>query len=260
MTNWAGFIPTALCASLMPGASALLGLRNAVRYGAARALLGVGGRLAGLAVIIGLVAGLGAALVASPEVLRVIQWGGVGYLSWLGISALRRMKTVPSYVDAPTVRLPTAWPPRPPAVWSAPTVVLYRPAEPETVRMPVWPGCNQFDHTVRLSVVSASPGRATKDVRSIVLTEFGVAVTNPKAWLLFAALLPQFSDGEAARFVLLGVAYLAVELVVAAGYVVIGGRIGSGGFKSRTQRRIDVFSGACFVILATLLAVDDLAI
>jgi hypothetical protein len=62
MTDWLGFLVAALLVSLIPGANQLLGLSNAARYGTARAMAGVGGRLAAFVVLIGpVVAGLGAA-------------------------------------------------------------------------------------------------------------------------------------------------------------------------------------------------------
>ncbi|WP_433559729.1 hypothetical protein ACQPWY_16720 [Pseudonocardia xinjiangensis] len=73
MINWAGFIPAAVLVSLIPGANQLLGLSNAVRYGVGHALAGVGGRLVAFVVLIGLVvAGLGAALAASPTALMPV--------------------------------------------------------------------------------------------------------------------------------------------------------------------------------------------
>ena len=141
MINWAGFIPTALLVSLIPGANQLLGLSNAVRHGAAYALAGIGGRLVAFVILIGLVvAGLGAALAASATALTVIKWVGVVYLAWVGFSSLRR-----------------AWRAPPAAAASAPT--------------------------------------AGRGLRPLVVNEFAVAISNPKALLLFAALLPQFTRG-----------------------------------------------------------------
>jgi threonine/homoserine/homoserine lactone efflux protein len=208
MINWAGFVPAALFVSLIPGANQLLGLSNAVRHGVAYALAGIGGRLAGFAVLIGLVvAGLGAAMTASATVLELVRWAGVAYLAWIGFTSLRR-----------------AWRAR----------------------------CATFEPS----------GTVGKTVWRVIVDEFIVAISNPKALLLFAALLPQFTgdshSGEiGTRLALLGVAYLGIELVVGTCYVGFGHMIRTTGVSRRTTRRIDLGSGVCFLGLAGLLAADE---
>jgi len=208
MIDWAGFVPAAVLVSLIPGANQLLGLSNAVRYGPSRALAGLGGRLAAFVVLVALVvAGLGAALVASAAALEVIRWVGVAYLLWLGVVSIR-------------------------------SAIRYDPSRPAVV---------------------AAGGRGTW---TVVGREFAVAISNPKALLLFAALLPQFTAGPVGdtgrQIVLLGLAYLLVELVVGLGYIAVGTRLGATGIPGRVQRRVDFASGGVFIGLATLLAVDDL--
>ncbi|GAB2572779.1 threonine transporter RhtB [Paractinoplanes abujensis] len=208
MTDWAGYLGAAVLVSLIPGANQLLGLGNAVRYGAARAMAGVAGRLAAFVVLIGLVvAGLGAVLIASGTALETIKWVGVVYLAWLGVSSLRSG---------------------------------LRPAGP--------------------GVAPADAGGAW---RSIVTREFAVAISNPKALLLFAALLPQFTDttapGASLDLALLGAVYLLIELVVGLGYIGLGRRLGATGIPARTQRRVDLGTGVVFLGLAGFLAVDDLS-
>lgn len=203
--NWVGFFPAALVVSLIPGASQILGLNNAVRHGILYALAGVGGRLAAFVVLIGLVAaGLGATLAASVTALTLIKWVGVAYLAWIGIQSLRR-----------------AW--RPMAAEATATAAS----------------------TVRWRIVG---------------NEFAVGISNPKALLLFAALLPQFAAESAGGFgtqiALLGAAYVGIELMVGLGYVIVGGLIGATDFSARTTRRIDLGSGVCFLGLAGLLATD----
>ncbi|MFD3507699.1 LysE family translocator [Nocardia sp. NPDC058666] len=203
--NWVGFFPAAVLVSLIPGASQLLGLNNAVHHGIRYALAGVGGRLASFAVLIALVvAGLGATLAASATALTVIKWVGVVYLAWIGIGGLRR-----------------AWRPQ----------------------------------------ADSSPGPVARAIRwRVVGNEFAVGISNPKALLLFAALLPQFADESAGGFgtqlALLGAAYVGIELVVGLGYVAVGGLIGATGFSARTSRRIDFGSGVCFLGMAGLLAAE----
>ena len=55
--------------------------------------------------------------------------------------------------------------------------------------------------------------------------EFAVAVTNPKATLLFTAFLPQFVDADAAfapQLLALGSLYVGIELCAACGYAFAG--------------------------------------
>jgi threonine/homoserine/homoserine lactone efflux protein len=89
--------------------------------------------------------------------------------------------------------------------------------------------------------------------------EFLVAITNPKAMLLFAALLPQFtspgSESQGTQLAILGAAYLVVEAVVALGYATVGTRLGGTGIlPGRTRCRLDRATGVCFVGLAGYLA------
>lgn len=210
MINWIGFIPATVLVSMIPGANQLLGLRNAVRYGMAQAMIALLGRLVAFVVFIGLVVvGLGAVLTASVVAFTVIKWAGVVYLVWIGLATLRR--SARESVTAP----------EPPAV---PT-------------------------------------------RRLVGQEFLVAITNPKAMLLFAALLPQFTsagqESLALQLAILGATYLVIEVVVALGYATIGARLrsgsrsGSGTVPGKVRRRIDQLTGACFLGLAGYLAVSS---
>ncbi|MBL7254015.1 LysE family translocator [Paractinoplanes lichenicola] len=200
MIDWPGFLVAATLVSLIPGANQLLGLRNAVRYGTARALTGVLARLAAFVVLIGLVvAGLGAVLATSAAALEIVKWIGVVYLAWLGITSLRSARR--------------------------------------------------------------DPGPSAPDRPAVMVNEFVVAISNPKALLLFAALLPQFTDtsapGAGLRLALLGVAYLGIELLVGLGYIAVGRALGATGIPARTQRRVDLGAGITFLGLAGLLALDD---
>jgi threonine/homoserine/homoserine lactone efflux protein len=112
-----------------------------------------------------------------------------------------------------------------------------------------------------LSGAEAPPAAGGGGVWPLVGNEFAVAISNPKALLLFAALLPQFAGepgpGADLRIALLGAAYLGIELLVGLGYITIGSRIGATGISARTRSRVDLGSGICFLGLAGLLAVED---
>ncbi len=174
--DWVGFVPAALGISLVPGANQLLGLRNAVRHGAAAAMFAVAGRLAAFAIMIVLVGfgfGFGAVVVQSEQVFAALKWVGVAYLLLLGLQSL----------------------------WSA-----RRPG----------------------SATAAGDGAHSRGVWALGREEFLVAGSNPKAVLLFAALLPQFVSGTGsvtAAIVVAGAGYLVIEALIALVYAAFGARL-----------------------------------
>ena len=110
---------------------------------------------------------------------------------------------------------------------------------------------------------TAAPQSSGSGVRGIVMHEFAVALSNPKALLLFAAVLPQFATGAPGsvntELALLGTAYLGIELAVGLGYLAVGHWIGAMGIPARTQQKIDAGTGVMFLGLAGLLAVEEVA-
>ena len=100
----------------------------------------------------------------------------------------------------------------------------------------VWLGISQWrapvaDHTDGLPV----PRR----MRRIFLQAFMIARTNPKAFILYALLLPPFIDSDSSatgQFLWLGITAIAMTLMVYGVYSLIGGRL-SGLFGSLASRR-----------------------
>jgi threonine/homoserine/homoserine lactone efflux protein len=95
--------------------------------------------------------------------------------------------------------------------------------------------------------------------RALVRQEFLVAITNPKALLLFAVIMPQFiSDAHQAtgQLLLVGVVYLAVEAIVGSGYALMGARLRPLTDRRAGGGRIDRISGLLFLGLAVYLALD----
>lgn len=94
--------------------------------------------------------------------------------------------------------------------------------------------------------------------RSLVRQEFVVAITNPKALLLFAALLPQFvvhvTVPACVQLLILGGSYIGVEAITALGYALVGGCVGSFDLTHRARRCVDRVAATSFLGLATYLA------
>lgn len=87
--------------------------------------------------------------------------------------------------------------------------------------------------------------------------EFLVAGTNPKAILLFAALLPQFvsgTDSITGGLLAVGLVYLLVEFVVAVGYAVAGSYLRRASVSARTDRNIQRTTGVCLIGFAVYFA------
>jgi threonine/homoserine/homoserine lactone efflux protein len=118
--------------------------------------------------------------------------------------------------------------------------------------------------TMRQTSTTPAIGFGTREtgrqgLRSVVAREFVVAITNAKALLLFAVLLPQFSGpgGSPGRqLALLGAAYLAVELVVGSCYAALGKLLGGIELTPGAQHKIDLAISGCFLGLAGLLAAE----
>ena len=87
--------------------------------------------------------------------------------------------------------------------------------------------------------------------------EFLTVAANPKALLLFTSFLPQFVDpaeSVAAQLLVLGLLYIALELVAATGWAFLGHRLKVADLRERARRRLDQAFGGVFLGLAGLLA------
>ncbi|MFI9814770.1 LysE family translocator [Saccharothrix variisporea] len=93
---------------------------------------------------------------------------------------------------------------------------------------------------------------------SPVRKEFLVAISNPKALLIFTAFVPQFVDPSRgpvqAQLAVLGVVYLAAEVLAGTGYVTIGAIIRKADLSARARRRLDQGTGTLLLGMAGVLA------
>jgi threonine/homoserine/homoserine lactone efflux protein len=92
--------------AVTPGPANLFSVANGVQRGPAGALAGVAGMNAATLVWFGAAAlGLGALVVAFPQVFRLISIAGALYVAWLGVNALRGAFRTAADPHAPTIRL-----------------------------------------------------------------------------------------------------------------------------------------------------------
>ncbi|MDI1328076.1 MAG: LysE family translocator [Brevundimonas sp.] len=92
--------------AITPGPANIFSVANGVQRGKAGALLGVVGMNAATLVWFAAAAlGLGALVIAFPQVFRLISIGGALYVAWLGVNALRGAFRTAADPDAPTVRM-----------------------------------------------------------------------------------------------------------------------------------------------------------
>lgn len=106
------------------------------------------------------------------------------------------------------------------------------------------------------AVATAEPPAAT----SMVRREFLVAITNPKAVLIFTAFVPQFVDPARgpvpAQLAVLGGLYLVAEAAAGSLWIAAGALVGASRMSRRAQRRIDRGTGGVLVGLAGVLALS----
>lgn len=90
LETWVAFVAAAFLISLSPGAGVISCMAAGLRFGLARGVWNVFGLIAGLMLVLALVAtGLGALLAASSIAFTVVKWAGAAYLVWLGIAQWR---------------------------------------------------------------------------------------------------------------------------------------------------------------------------
>jgi len=103
---YATFLGVMAVMAITPGPANVFSVANGVQRGKAGALLGVVGMNAATLVWFGAAAlGLGALVVAFPQVFRIISVAGALYVAWLGYRAWRGAFATAADPDAPMVKL-----------------------------------------------------------------------------------------------------------------------------------------------------------
>jgi homoserine/homoserine lactone efflux protein len=106
--------------------------------------------------------------------------------------------------------------------------------------------------------VFQSPGRADATDRtaqpnlSFMAGGFGLAVTNPKPLLFFAAIYPQFIDFEAPvmpQFLLMTLTFMSISFMSLLTYAMLAGRASAWFSQGQRARYFNMFTGAAFFLL-----------
>jgi threonine/homoserine/homoserine lactone efflux protein len=104
------YIIAAMIIILAPGPSVLFVIARAIAWGRRVAVFTVAGNVTGAFVLSSLVAfGLGPILSRSDLAYTSVQWGGGGYLVYLGISAIRARKIAAADMKSQGSVVPTFW-------------------------------------------------------------------------------------------------------------------------------------------------------
>jgi threonine/homoserine/homoserine lactone efflux protein len=109
----------------------------------------------------------------------------------------------------------------------------------------------------RAGTSTTTCGWSVRGAWALAREEFLVAGTDPKAVLLFAALLPQFVSGPGPLTIgllVVGLAYLVVELAVGVGHAVGGARLQPASVSARVDRNIQRTTGVSLIGFAAYFA------
>ena len=101
-----------------------------------------------------------------------------------------------------------------------------------------------------------SPTALPVDVKRQFATTLGVALTNPKGYLFFAALLPQFvstSEPALPQYLALAATFVSIDIIVMVCYAGIG-VISRKAAPSRSIRAVNYLSGGALLLVAIGLA------
>ncbi|MFC9252041.1 LysE family translocator [Amycolatopsis thailandensis] len=113
----------------------------------------------------------------------------------------------------------------------------------------------------RTALVQMSRNSESLPAPRIARKEFVVAITNPKAILIFTAFVPQFIDAAHGSFptqiAILGAIYLLAEFLAGATYVGVGALVRSLRLSRRATRNVDRGTGVVLLGMAGALAASN---
>lgn len=256
----AAFWGVSLLFVLTPGADWAYAIAAGLRH---RSVLpSVLGLLVGHAVATVVVAAGVAALVArSPVVMTALTMGGALYLVWMGISALSKPATSPMSSPVTTLakRLLKAQNPIP-VSRTAPQPVLVPASSP--VGAPAH-GVAAHGRSFATTTTSAVDAAASTSWWRQLAAGAGVSGLNPKVFLLFLALLPQFTDPTGAWPVAAQIVALGLVHVLSCAVVYTAAAVGARTVlrtRPGAARVVTRLSGAAMVVIGVVLLVERLAV
>ncbi|MEC3979136.1 LysE family translocator [Amycolatopsis sp. H20-H5] len=124
----------------------------------------------------------------------------------------------------------------------------------------LWLGCRLLWSSFRGAGNPPQPGDASVATSAVLVArkEFAVAITNPKAILVFTAFVPQFIGAGhgpvAGQIGILGGVYLVAELLAGSLYVGVGTLVRSARLSRRARRNVDRGTGVVLLGIAGTLA------
>ncbi|MCG2621082.1 LysE family translocator [Arthrobacter sp. I2-34] len=197
------------------------------------------------------VAGVAALVASRPQLLTWLTVVGAGYLLWLGISTARSWRAARFAADAGEQSAAPAVPARVPALVGASGTTTAEPALAAEALVPAGQGAAQG--------AAVRADRAAD--RRNYLRGLGTSGTNPKALLLYLALIPQFISPNAllpvpAQTGAFGLAHMLVSAVVYSGVALGARRL----LRSRpaAARVVTLASGVIMIGLGVVLLAEQL--
>ncbi|WP_104053247.1 MULTISPECIES: LysE family translocator [unclassified Arthrobacter] len=246
--QFAGFAIVSVTLAMTPGADWAYCISSGLR--ARRIAPAVAGLSAGYLLHTALiVAGLAALIAATPQLLAGLTLLGAAYLLWLGISTLRTWRsagftTTTGSSGSGAGGLPGGAGP-----------ALPGGAQPESI-----------DAGGRLATLAppipVRPGPARRGGRQDFFKGLGTSGTNPKALLLYLALIPQFVDADAdaglavpLQTLVLGLSHFGVSVLVYTCVALAARRL----LRSRPggARAVTLASGVLMVCLSLVLLAEQ---
>lgn len=120
----------------------------------------------------------------------------------------------------------------------------------------VWLGIRLLRAPAPPLATAESTHKKAPDLRALTRQEFGVAIGNPKAILVFTAFFPQFvaPQAYAMSYLLLGLSFLLLEVVAIALYALLGARVRRLAHGGPALRWFNRASGTMMIGFGLLLA------
>lgn len=260
-----GFAAVSITLAMTPGADWAYAISAGLRQG--RIAPAIAGLCAGYLVHTAfIVAGLAALIAARPELLTVLTVLGAAYLLWLGITTIRSWRSAGFTAGSDPADLPVV----PDAVPSgsvalSPSVVVPSAGVAGAAAVPPAADAGPALLTVPRETESVDstpvPEYAASDRRAF-FKGLGTSGTNPKALLLYLALIPQFIAPGAAwpvplQSTVLGLSHLMVSAVLYTCVALGARRL----LRSRpgAARLVTLGSGVIMVLLAVGLVGEQAA-